>query len=50
MNNGLSISINALTIVGTTPDGGAPPPAPSIELREDGGIELREDGGIELRQ
>lgn len=50
MNNGLSISINSLTLVGTVPDGAAPPPpTPSVELREDGGYELREDGGLELR-
>lgn len=50
MNNGLSISINALTLVGTIQGTPAPPPTPSVELREDGGVELREDGGIELRQ
>lgn len=50
MNNGLSISLNALAIVGTAEGSSTPPPTPSIELREDGGFELREDGGLELRQ
>lgn len=48
--NGLAIAINNLMLVGTTVDNAVPPPAPSIELREDGGYELREDGGLELRQ
>ena len=48
--NGITIGINALVITGEVQGTPTPPPAPSIELREDGGIELREDGGIELRQ
>jgi len=48
--NGLAIAINNLMLVGTIQGPSVPPPAPSIELREDGGNELREDGGLELRQ
>lgn len=48
--NGLAIAINNLMLVGSTIGSPVPPPAPSIELREDGGYELREDGGLELRQ
>lgn len=47
--NGLAIAINNLMLVGTI-EANVPPPAPNIELREDGGYELREDGGLELRQ
>lgn len=51
MNNGLSISINSLTLIGEIPPGGSPPPpSNNVELREDGGFELREDGGLELRE
>jgi hypothetical protein len=50
MNNGLAICINNLMLIGTVLGGSTPPPAPNIELREDGGYELREDGGLELRE